>query len=193
MRKKHCLLAFLLAACCIQQPCSADAPVSRQNREAKEAEASLQIRIVNFKICVEKSKLGQQEQSNFEELKKKMEALLEQKEKELQDVAAKFNDPDYLDSLSSEAENELKHKFRSLSQDVSQDQNFYMQTLNQTNLRVMQKLNDAIEAAAERVSKNNGYHFVFNKEMSFYYNEKYDISKDIVRAMDEQFEKENKK
>ncbi|MFQ5729127.1 MAG: OmpH family outer membrane protein, partial [Waddliaceae bacterium] len=80
------------------------------------------IGLVNFKACVEKSKFGKQEQDNFEALKKQMEGVLEEKEKTLSEISTKFNDPDYLDSLSSEAEAELKHKFRSLNQELAQHQ-----------------------------------------------------------------------
>ncbi len=72
--------------------------------------------VVNFKTCVEQSEMGKKEQANFESLKKQMEGVLEEKEKALNEIANKFNDPDYLDSLSPEAEAELKHKFRSLNQ-----------------------------------------------------------------------------
>lgn len=147
----------------------------------------LQVRVVNFKSCIELSKLGKQEQANFEGLKKQLEGLLEQKEVELQEIAAKFNDPDYLDSLSAEAENELKHKYRTLSQDVSQHQNFYMQTLSQTNQKIMQKLADAIQAASQKVAKAKGYDFILNEEMSFFYGEKYDVSKEVIALMDEAF------
>lgn len=147
----------------------------------------LQVRVVNFKSCIELSKLGKQEQANFEGLKKQLEGLLEQKEVELQEISAKFNDPDYLDSLSAEAENELKHKYRTLSQDVSQHQNFYMQTLSQTNQKIMQKLADAIQVASEKIAKAKGYDFILNEEMSFFHGAKYDVSKEVIALMDEVF------
>lgn len=152
----------------------------------------LKLRVVNFKTCIEESKLGKQEQANFDGLKKQLDGLLEQKDKELQDVAAKLNDLDYLDSLSSEAENELKHKFRTLSQEISQHQNFYMQTLNQTNMRVMQKLNDAIQEAAQKVAQRQGFDLVLNEEMSFFHDKQLDISKEVIALMDEAFDKGHK-
>src|SRR3990167_4018615 len=75
--------------------------VSAASVQAAEA---LKIGVVNFKYCVENSKLGKEEQANFEGIKKKMEEVLEQKEKALTEIAGKFNDPDYLDTLSAEAE-----------------------------------------------------------------------------------------
>ena len=84
---------------------------------------------VDFKECVEGSKLGKQEQSTFENLKKQMEKALEEQEKTLTDLATKLNDTDYLDSLTPEAETELKRKFRALNQEMNQVQSQYYQTL----------------------------------------------------------------
>lgn len=149
----------------------------------------LKIAVVNFKTCVEQSKMGKQEQSNFESMKKQMESALEEKEKSLNEMANKFNDPDYLDSLSAEAETEVKRKFRALSQELSGNQNQYMQILQQTNMKVIQKLTEAATDASKKYAQNNKIDLVLNEE-SFYYSPELDVSKDIVVLMDKQFEKE---
>ena len=64
---------------------------------AFSADATPGFGIVNFGSCVTDSKLGKQEQASFESLKKQMTTLLEDTEKQLNDLAAKFNDPEYLD------------------------------------------------------------------------------------------------
>lgn len=151
---------------------------------------NLKMRFINFKVCVEKSKIGKQEQTNFEALKKQMETMLSEKEKTLNDMADKLNDPDYLDSLSPEAETELKRKFRTLSQEASQQQQQYMQTLQQANFKVLEKLDELISRAAEIVAKKNGYNVIDNDDATFYYDKDLDISHDIVAVMDEIFEKE---
>ena len=81
-----------------------------------------QIGIVNFKTCVEKSKAGKKEIENFETLKSQMERTFQEKEGTLDSLSKKLNDPDYLDSLSPEKEAELKHEFRTLSQDLARQQ-----------------------------------------------------------------------
>jgi len=149
---------------------------------------SLKIRIVNFKTCVEKSKLGQQEQGAFEGLKKQMETVLGEKEKVLTEIAAKFEDPDYLDSLSPEAETEIKRKFRSLNQELTQMQNQYYQALNQTNMKVVQKLTDIVTETASAVAKKNGYDLVFSDESCFFSAPELDISTQVITLMDQQFE-----
>ncbi len=157
---------------------------------ADEAPSSLKIRIVNFKTCVEKSKVGVQEQSSFEALKKQMESVLSEKEKTLNDMALKFEDADYLDSLSPETETELKRKFRGLSQEFSQLQNQYMQALQQTNFKVIQKLTDKVSEAAKIAAKQNNIDLILNDDTAFHNNPSLDISSEVIAIMDKNFEKE---
>lgn len=152
----------------------------------------IEIRIVNFKTCVENSKIGKQEQASFEALKKQMEAVLEEKEKTINDMAAKFNDPDYRDSLSPEAETELTRKFRALSQEISQQQNQYMQTLNQTNFKVVQKLTEMVAKATNEIAMKHNYDIVLNEEGAFYYSPNLDLSLEVIALMDDMFEKAEK-
>ena len=155
--------------------------------------ADLKIRVVNFKTCVEKSKLGQEEQSSFEALKKQMETMLGEKEKVLGDMADKLNDPDYLDSLSPEAETELKRKFRALSQEASNQQAQCYQTLQQANLKVLDKLADVIEEASATVAKKNGINMIVNEESAYYFDKNLDVSDQVVALMDEIYAKETSK
>lgn len=151
------------------------------------------IRMVNFKNCVEQSKTGKKEQEQFEGLKKQMETVLEEKEKALNEIGSKFNDPDYLDSLSAEAETDLKRKFRALNAEISEQQNQYYQTLQQTNFKVVQKLTDTVNAAAKNVAKNNSIDLILSEETCFFCNHDLDVTKEIVAEMDRMFEQDAKK
>lgn len=151
---------------------------------------SPKIRVVNFKTCVEESKLGKQEQSSFEALKKQMEGVLSEKEKTLNELATKFEDPDYLDSLSPEAETEMKRKFRNLNQEFTQLQSQYMQSLQQTNFKVVQKLTDTVTKASKEVAERQGVDLILNEEGIFYVSSALDISKQVVTVMDQSFEKD---
>jgi outer membrane protein len=150
------------------------------------------IRLINFKNCVEQSKIGKQEQASFEALKKQMEKVLEEKEKVLTDMNTKASDPDYLDSLSPEAETDLKRKFRALSQEIAQLQNQYYQALSQTNVKVLQKLNDIVVKASEKIAQQDKIDFILNEDSVFFYSPKLDITSKVVVLMDESFEKDNK-
>jgi len=72
---------FKLASLMVLSALLAATPLS-----AKE----IKVGIVNFKECVEGSKLGKQEQDSFDALKKQMETVLEEKEKQLNDLAQKI-------------------------------------------------------------------------------------------------------
>lgn len=159
---------------------------------AQAADKPTKIAVVNFKTCVEKSKLGQKEQANFEAMKKQMETVLEEKEKSLTDIASKFNDIDYLDSLSPDAEADLKRQFRSLNQEFTQQQNQFYQTLSQTNIKVVQKLTDMVAQVSKDLAKRQQIDIVLNDDSCFFASEAMDISDQIVKAMDEAFEKEAK-
>lgn len=144
---------------------------------------------INFKEIVDKSKMGKQEQASFETLKNQMEKVLEEKDKELNDLAAKFNDPDYVDSLSPEAENDLKNKFRQMSQDMSEKQNQFYQALQSAQSKIMAKLAEAIGNASKVVAKNKKIDAFFNQDATFFVDEKLNQSADVISEMDTAFDK----
>lgn len=155
--------------------------------QAQDAAQAPKVALVNFKTCVETSKLGKQEQANFEKIKKQMEDVLAEKEKALKELSAKFNDEDYIDSLSSEAEAELKHKFRSLNQELAQHQQQFFQMLQQANYKIIQKMTEEINEASKIVAKKKNLDVIINEEGTFFYNPSLDISQDIVKEMDDRF------
>lgn len=148
------------------------------------------IRMVNVKTCIEQSKLGKQEQASFDALKKQMESVLGEKEKVLNDMATKFEDADYMDSMTPEAETDMKRKFRGLTQEYSQLQQQYYQALQQANFKVMQKLTDNITEAAKTVAKQTQVDLMLNEEACFYIAPGLDVSNSVVQIMDQQFDKE---
>jgi len=157
-----------------------------------EQSKPLRIALVSFKTCVEKSKIGQKEQAAFDAMKKQMESILEGKEKSLTEVSAKFNDIDYLDSLSPDAEADLKRQFRTLNQEFNQQQQQFYQTLSQSNMMIIQKLTDAVTKASTAVAKAQNIDVVLNEESSFFAVAAIDISALVINVMDEAFEKEAK-
>lgn len=149
--------------------------------------------VVNFSQCLTDSKFGKQEQASFEALKKQMTALLEDTEKQLNEIAAKFNDPEYMDGLSPEAEDELKTKFRTLSEEMNRHQNQYYQVLQQANMKVIQAIGGNIQQAAERVAKDKHLTMVINKEACFFYTPTFDVTNFVIADMDKNFEAESAK
>ena len=148
--------------------------------------------IVNFGTCVSDSKLGKQEQASFESLKKQMATLLEDTEKQLNELSAKFNDPEYLDGLSPDAEEDLKIKFRTLNEELGRYQNQYYQVMNQANMRIVQTLSTSINTAAEKVAKDKKLNMVVNKDACFYYTPALDVTTSVIAEMDKTFVKNPK-
>ena len=125
--------------------------------------------IVNFTTCMTESKTGKQEQASFESLKNQMSSLLEDTEKQLNEITSKFNDPEFMDGLSPDGEEEMKTKFQMLNEETSRYQNQYYQVLNQANMKVVQSMSTAIQEAAEKVAKAKKISMVINKEACFFY------------------------
>lgn len=149
--------------------------------------STLKVGVVNLKSCFEGSKLGKQEQSRFEQIKKQLESTIEAKEKELNEMAPKFSD-EYLDTLSPEAEAELKGKYQRLAQDLSQQQNQYYNMLNQANYQIVQTVSESVAEAAKKVAAGKGLDLTINEDVCFFHNPALDISKEVIVEMDAQFD-----
>lgn len=202
-----------LMACCIsmmayaQQPnySTGNATVSQQPNSASNSMnvaapnqnfQSLRIGIVNTKKCLEESKLGKLEQANFEKMKQQMESVLQEKEKALEEIESKLNDDDYMDSISDDAASELKRKKRNIRNDGMQLQNQYMQSLQQANVKIIQKLTETIAKASAQVAKDasNGQPIdvIFTDEACTFYSPHLDVSDRVVIKMNSIFDAEQK-
>jgi len=135
--------------------------------------------VINFATCISESKLGKQEQASFESMKQQITKSLEDLEKQITEISAKLNDREYLDSLSPQAEEEMKTKFRTLNDDLAR---------NQANLRILQLINTQIIASAENIAKEKKLSLVMNKEALFFYAPTMDITNDVIVEMDRQFD-----
>ncbi len=151
-----------------------------------------EIGIVNFSTCVAESKLGKQEQASFEALKNQMGSLMQDTEKKLQEVSAKFNDPEYMDGLSPEGEEKLKTEFKALNEELGRYQNQYYQVLNQANMKIVQTVHADINAAAERIAKEKKLSMIVNKDACFFYNPQLEITTLVVAEMDKNFKEPEK-
>lgn len=150
------------------------------------------IGVVNFTSCITDSKCGKKEQENLETLRKQMSSLIENTEKELKDITVKFEDTEYLDSLSPKAEEELKTKYQALQEDLGRYQNQFYQVLNHANYQMIQKVSTHIASAAEKVAKEQKLDYVMNKDACFYINPNYDLTSVVISEMDKSFDFESK-
>lgn len=192
-----------LAAYAQQNPSASLSPDAQPTKKPDLQEPSfnsplnqtLKVGIVNTKKCLENSKLGKLEQANFEKMKNQMESILQEKEKTLEDLESKLNDDDYMDSISDEAASELKRKKRNIRNEGMQLQNQYLQTLQQANLKIVQKLTDAISKASAQVAKEEGNQsidIIFTDEACTYFAPHLDVSDRIIEKMNTLFDAEQK-
>lgn len=143
---------------------------------------------INFKQCIEKSKQGVQEKNAFEALKKQLGESLQKTDKELEDLAKKLEDQDYMDGLSPTSEEELKQKFQALSQEFARYQNQYYQLLNQANLRMLQSMHDAVSNSAEYIRENKQLDFIFNEDSAFACAQSLNFTEEVISEMNKRFE-----
>lgn len=151
------------------------------------------IGVVNFTTCVTDSKAGKKEQETLETLRKQMASLMEDTDKELREIAAKFDDPEYLDTLSPKAEEELKTQFQTRQEDLARYQNQFYQVMNQAQMHMLQKLHHSIAQAAEFVAQDKRLDYVINKEACFYIRSDFDVTNQVIATMDRSFDLESKR
>lgn len=149
------------------------------------------IGVVNFGTCFSESKFGKKEQESFENLRKQMTSLIENTDKELKEVAGKLEDPEFIESLSPKAEEELRAKQQALNEDMGRYQNQFYQLLQHANYQMMQKVNNTISTAAEKVAKEMHLDYVINREMCYYISSDHDVTQSIISEMDRLFDMES--
>ena len=129
-------------------------------------------------------------------MKNQMESVLHDKEASLEDIETKLNDDDYMDSISEEAANELRRKKRNIRNEGMQLQNQYLQTLQQTNLKIVQKLTEAISKAsaqiAQDISSGQPLDAIFTDEACTFYAPHLDVTDRIIAKMNAIFDSEQK-
>lgn len=144
--------------------------------------------VVNFTTCVTDSKHGKKEQENFESLRKQMASMIESTETQLREISAKFEDTEYLDSLSPKAEEELKIKFQTLQEELGRYQNQFYQVLNHANHQMVQKISSSISTASKQVAEKNKLDYVINKEACFYIRPDLDVTTQVISEMDKKYD-----
>lgn len=164
-----------------------------ENQQFSQTSGAFRLGVVNAKKCLEESKMGKQEQANFEKMKNQMESVLLDKEKTLEDIESKLNDDDFMDGISDEAASELRRKKRNLRNEGMQLQNQYMQALQQANVKVIEKLQNLVSKASEVVAKKQDLDGIFTDEALTYYNQtKFDVSNSVIEEMNAIFDAESK-
>ncbi|MGR3912357.1 MAG: OmpH family outer membrane protein [Candidatus Rhabdochlamydia sp.] len=155
--------------------------------------AEQKIGVVNFNSCILDSKIGKQEQNAFETMRKQFASLVEDTDKQLRDLAEKLQDQDYLDGLSKEAEENMQVKISQLNDELNRYQQQYYQFMNQGQYKIVQAVVSSIHQASDYVANAKGYQIILNKEACFFYTPALDVTGDVIKEMDKEFDEEAKK
>ncbi len=153
----------------------------------------LKIGIVNFESCITESSYGQREQDNVKNIHKQLTSLIENSEKEIQEIASKFEDADFLDSLSPKAEEELKLKFQSLQEDHARYQGQFYQILQNAHTQLLHNMRHKITHAASAIAQQKNLDYVLSKEACFYVRTDLDCTPNVIAELDRTFEAEQAK
>lgn len=193
MKRLFRVVCPIIAVLTLSSPLAAEIT----NRSLGGEERTLRMGIVNTRKCFDESKLGKQEQANFEKMKQQMEKTLREKESILEEIESKLNDDDYMDSISEEAASDLKRKRRLLRAEGAQLQGQYMQALQQANVKIVQKITEAIAKASAQVAQDSAssaapVELILTDEAATYYAPRLDVSEEVIAKMNVLFTAEQK-
>ncbi len=167
--------------------------LSATNTALLASEPKASVGIVNFTNCLTESKLGKQEQASFDSLKNQLTTLIQDTEKQLTELNEKFNDTEHMDGLSPEAEEEMRAKYQTLSEEMSRYQGQYYQVMNQAQMKLVQEIGAKVQEASEIIAQNKHLNMVVNKEACFFSHTALDVTNLVIAEMDKQFELKNEK
>jgi outer membrane protein len=171
MKTRHLFVVLVAVACGL-----AAAPATTT--------AAPKVGLVNFKKIIELSSLGKQEQEMYENMKKQIEKVLTDKEKEFNDLTKKLQDEDFKESQSADALKKMQDNYRQLGQELAQGQSQYYQAMQQANYRILQRVAEVVAKASETVAGTKGLDLVLNDDNAFYHAASLDITQDVISEMD---------
>lgn len=146
--------------------------------------------IVSFEKVVDSSDFMKAQINTLEAMQTQDSAMLEQKQAELDDIAAKLDDPDYRDGLSPEAEQELIEKQGHLAEELQFYEYQRGQTYRQAGAKIQMKLLSQIEEVCQQIAKTDSYSMIFMDNGVMYYDPSLDISEIVVKKVNELYQKQ---
>lgn len=165
-------------------------PAKEVDLTTNDDKRNITIGIVSFANCIQESKYGKREQSTLKALQNQITSLVKDTEQQLQEIASKLNDPEYIDTLSPEGEQELKIKFQNHQEDLMRYQQQYSEFINQANYKVMQTMFFHVKNAAKVVSEKLNLDYVLDENSVICNNAGIEVTNQVIQELDMLFEKE---
>ncbi len=148
--------------------------------------------VVQVDTCFKSTKYGVKENSEFDQARRFLESGLQAQGLELKAISEKLEDVDYMDSLSKEAEQELRMKMAQLNQEFHYARNVYFEKVQNAQAELQQRLLAQVNAAVSEVAKKKNLTLVVVKEQCLFTGTKLDITDDVIKVMDKSFDANEK-
>jgi outer membrane protein len=139
---------------------------------------------VDFGRVLSNSTRAKQEEKTLQSLQKELEDQVTNVEKEIQSLAEKLQDPDYIDSLSQEAEQEQRTRLRAMSEERMRMIQQVTGQFQQAQQRVMQVIGSMVSQASAEVARVKSLSGVLNREAFFYVDPALDCTDAVISILD---------
>jgi outer membrane protein len=141
---------------------------------------------VDFSRILQNSSRAKQEEKSLQALQKELEDQVTKVEKELTTLAERLQDPDYIDSLSQEAEQEQRGRLRMMSEERMRLIQQVSQRFQQAQQQVLQSLGGLVAQASAEVAKTKRLSGVLNREAFFFADSSMDCTDAVMNLLDKQ-------
>jgi outer membrane protein len=141
---------------------------------------------VDFSRVLQNSSRAKQEEKSLQALQKELEDQVTKVEKEITQLAERLQDPDYIDSLSQEAEQEQKARLRMMTEDRMRLIQQVTQRFQQAQQQILQTLGGMVAQASAEVAKTKRLNGVLNREAFFFADPAMDCTDAVTTLLDKQ-------
>jgi outer membrane protein len=139
---------------------------------------------VDFNRILTSSTRAKQEEKTLQALQKELEEQVNSVEKEMTSLAEKLQDPDYLDSLSQEAEQEQRNRLRTMAEERMRLIQQVSGQFQQAQQRIAQQLQMMVRQASAEVAKKKKLRALLNGDALFYADPALDYTDAVVELLD---------
>ena len=146
--------------------------------------------IVSVYECAKQTKLSKVEQENLQKMKQQFENQFTEKEKERNELAKQFEDPNFLDGLTPDKEKELNEQLQKMNQELMMMEGQFSQTINMAYNQFVTLINYAIKQACEKIAQEEQLDLVQRSDNLFYFQNYLDLTSKVVVEMDKQYDEQ---
>ena len=149
-------------------------------------------RFADFRRCFMESDLGKREQERLQDMQQQMEKSIQDLSAQIKEVQEKLANEDTLDSMSEEAVANLKKEQETLMGEMQRYQMQFPQIIQQAQSQSIFAVREKANKAAKELAQEKKYSAVLNEEQAFFFEEKLDVTDQVISKLNAQFEKDQK-